>query len=186
MVHTTAPKTVRTLIAPDKFKGSLTAGEVADALAAGLRAGARSTGGAGAVHCELLPLADGGDGSVDAAVAAGFTRHRHTVTGPTGQPVPAGWISFTPEPGKGSVRVCQIKDGLFDSSKEGEPGIFLGKNLVKIAGFDGKKVPLWGQGKQIFNPIDDTLVVGAGSLTKDFEIPDSAGTNVQVVPTADN
>ncbi len=103
-----------------------------------------------------------------------------------GQPVPAGWISFTPEPGKGSVRVCQIKDGLFDSSKEGEPGIFLGKNLVKIAGFDGKKVPLWGQGKQIFNPIDDTLVVGAGSLTKDFEIPDSAGKNVQVVPTADN
>jgi len=93
MVHTTAPKTVRTLIAPDKFKGSLTAGEVADALAAGLRAGAGSTGGAGAVHCELLPLADGGDGSVDAAVAAGFTRHRHTVTGPTGQPVPAG-IAF--------------------------------------------------------------------------------------------
>ncbi len=35
MSNATAPKTV--LIAPDKFKGSLTAGEVADALAAGLR-----------------------------------------------------------------------------------------------------------------------------------------------------
>ena len=57
MFTTTAPKTVRTLIAPDKFKGSLTAGEVADALAAGLRAGAGSTSGPGAVHCELLPLA---------------------------------------------------------------------------------------------------------------------------------
>ncbi|MBY0461414.1 MAG: hypothetical protein K2V38_29205, partial [Gemmataceae bacterium] len=68
-----------------------------------------------------------------------------------GKPVPAGWISFTPEPGKGSVKVCQIKDGVYDSSKEGEPGIFPGKNLVKIAGFDGNKIPRWGQGKQIFN-----------------------------------
>ncbi|MDQ1594280.1 MAG: glycerate 2-kinase [Arthrobacter pascens] len=88
-----APKTVRTLIAPDKFKGSLTAGEVADALAAGLRSAADSTGRAGAVHCELLPLADGGDGSVDAAVTSGFSRHNCTVSGPTGQHVTAG-IAF--------------------------------------------------------------------------------------------
>jgi glycerate kinase len=89
MNNTTAPKNVRTLIAPDKFKGSLTAGEVADALAAGLR----SATGAGTVHCELLPLADGGDGSVDAAVASGFTRRSYTVAGPTGQPVQAS-IAF--------------------------------------------------------------------------------------------
>jgi hypothetical protein len=103
-----------------------------------------------------------------------------------GKPVPAGWISFTPEPGKGAVRVCQIKDGVYDSSKEGDPGIHPGKNLVKIAGFDGNKVPLWGQGKQIFNPIDETFDVHTGSSTKDWEIPDSAGKNVKVVPTADN
>ncbi len=84
MRSATAPKTV--LIAPDKFKGSLTAGEVADALAAGLRS-------AGAVHCELLPLADGGDGSVDAAVTSGFGRHALVVPGPTGQPVQAS-IAF--------------------------------------------------------------------------------------------
>jgi glycerate kinase len=36
MVTATSPKSVRALVAPDKFKGSLTAGEVADALAAGL------------------------------------------------------------------------------------------------------------------------------------------------------
>ena len=87
MNNTTVPKTVRTLIAPDKFKGSLTAGEVADALADGLRSADPS--GAGAVHCELLPLADGGDGSVDAAVASGFTRYSATVSGPMGQPVQA-------------------------------------------------------------------------------------------------
>lgn len=89
MHNTAAPKTVRTLIAPDKFKGSLTAGEVAAALAAGLRSAAGSTGRAGAVQCELLPLADGGDGSVDAAVASGFTRLSCTVAGPTGQHVQA-------------------------------------------------------------------------------------------------
>jgi glycerate kinase len=89
MHNATAPKTVRALIAPDKFKGSLTAGEVADALAAGLRSAADSTGRAGAVHCELLPLADGGDGSVEAAVTSGFTRRRYTVAGPTGQHVQA-------------------------------------------------------------------------------------------------
>ena len=93
MTSTTAPKTVRTLIAPDKFKGSLTAAEVAQALAAGLRSAADVSGTAGAVQCELLPLADGGDGSVDAAVAAGFTRRNYTVAGPTGQPVQAS-IAF--------------------------------------------------------------------------------------------
>jgi glycerate kinase len=86
-----APKSVRALIAPDKFKGSLTAGEVADALAAGLRSATGSE--IGSVHCELLPLADGGDGSVDAAVASGFARRSYTVAGPTGQPVQAS-IAF--------------------------------------------------------------------------------------------
>ena len=102
-----------------------------------------------------------------------------------GQPVPAGWISFTPEPGKGSVRVCQIKDGRYDSSTEGEPGVHPGKNLVKIAGFDGKKIPLWGQGKQIFNPVDFEFEVPASATTKDWVIPESAGQNVKIQPTAD-
>ncbi|MFJ5695007.1 glycerate kinase [Arthrobacter sp. NPDC093125] len=93
MSTTTAPRTVRTLIAPDKFKGSLTASEVAQALATGLRTAADVPGTVGAVQCELLPLADGGDGSVDAAVASGFTRHSYTVAGPTGQPVQAS-IAF--------------------------------------------------------------------------------------------
>lgn len=103
-----------------------------------------------------------------------------------GQPVPAGWISFTPEPGKGSVCVCQITDGVYDSSRESPAGIHPGKNMIKIAGFDGKKIPLWGQGKQIFNPVDETLDVTLGGMTKDFVIPESAGKNVQVVPTADS
>src|SRR5690606_21152427 len=54
------------LLAPDKFKGSLTAQEVADALAAGIL---ETCPGARLLTC---PIADGGDGTVDAAVAAGF------------------------------------------------------------------------------------------------------------------
>ncbi|SEL22301.1 glycerate kinase [Nonomuraea pusilla] len=68
------------LVAPDKFKGSLTAAEVAARVAAGL--------GVPAVE---LPVADGGDGTVDAAVACGFTRVTVEVTGPTGQPVTASY-----------------------------------------------------------------------------------------------
>jgi glycerate kinase len=64
------------LVAPDKFKGSATASEVAARLASGLRAG-------GAVAVEL-PGADGGDGTLDAAVAAGYRRVPVEVSGPTG------------------------------------------------------------------------------------------------------
>lgn len=76
------------LVAPDKFKGSLTAAQVAARVAAGL--------GVPAVE---LPVADGGDGTVDAAVACGFERVELEVTGPTGAPVTAAyaWRAATPE-----------------------------------------------------------------------------------------
>lgn len=73
------------LIAPDKFKGSLTAGQVAQAVATGLRR-ARS-----ALDIRCIPVADGGEGTVDAAVAAGFQRRQTVVTGPLSQPVTASW-----------------------------------------------------------------------------------------------
>ncbi|MEI2778409.1 MAG: glycerate kinase [Tetrasphaera sp.] len=69
---------MRVLVAPDKYKGCLTAAEVADAIGRGLI----SAG----VEPVLLPLADGGDGSVAAAVAAGFTEVPVTVTGADGRP----------------------------------------------------------------------------------------------------
>jgi len=137
----------------------------------------------------LIPRTFGGLAVLALAVGCSSKPEMGQVSGKVtfqGQPVPAGWISFTPEPGKGSVRVCQIKDGVYDSSREDEPGIFPGKNTVKIAGFDGKKIPLWGQGKQIFNPVDETFDVPAGTSTKDWVIPESAGQNVKIVRTADN
>ncbi|MGI5521768.1 glycerate kinase [Micromonospora sp. CA-259024] len=66
------------LLAPDKFKGSLTAAEVVHHLAAGLRQ-ARPR-----VEVRGFPVADGGDGTLDAAISAGFRRVPVLATGPTG------------------------------------------------------------------------------------------------------
>ncbi|MGW0201420.1 glycerate kinase [Nonomuraea sp. NPDC003201] len=68
------------LVAPDKFKGSLTAAEVAARVSAGL-----------GVPTVELPVADGGDGTVDAAVAGGFSRVTIEVTGPTGERISASY-----------------------------------------------------------------------------------------------
>ncbi|WP_329363524.1 glycerate kinase [Streptomyces sp. NBC_00669] len=73
------------LVAADKFKGSLTAVEVAARVTAGLHKVAPE------VTVTSLPVADGGDGTVDAAVAAGFERRTARVTGPLGEPVEAAY-----------------------------------------------------------------------------------------------
>ncbi|MBB6474599.1 glycerate kinase [Sphaerisporangium rubeum] len=75
------------VVAPDKFKGSLTAVEVAARVAAGFRAARPRT------QVVTVPVADGGDGTVDAAVVAGFTRRRTTATGPLGDPVTAAYAT---------------------------------------------------------------------------------------------
>ncbi|MCY0905009.1 glycerate kinase [Arthrobacter sp. H14-L1] len=74
---------MRIVIAPDKFKGSLSAPEVAAHLAAGLLAAEPG------LTVEQIPVADGGEGTLDAAVASGFTRRSVTVAGPTGRPITA-------------------------------------------------------------------------------------------------
>ncbi|WP_067674424.1 glycerate kinase [Nocardia miyunensis] len=73
--------TPRVVLAPDKFKGSLSAGEVAEALATGIRRVRPDA------DIRWVPVADGGEGTVDAAVAAGFDCTTVEVEGPTGQPV---------------------------------------------------------------------------------------------------
>jgi glycerate kinase len=68
--------------APDKFRGTLTAGDAAAALARGFRDG-------GFIAVEL-PLADGGEGTLDVLFAArGGELQEAVVTGPDGLPVAA-------------------------------------------------------------------------------------------------
>ncbi|GIG35540.1 glycerate kinase [Cellulomonas pakistanensis] len=71
------------VVAPDKFKGSATADEVARHLAAGIRAAAPGT------EVVEVPVADGGEGTVDAALRQGFRAVPVRVRGPLGAPVDA-------------------------------------------------------------------------------------------------
>lgn len=69
---------MKIVLAPDKFKGSLTAPEVAEALAEGIREVLPEA------ELVLVPVADGGEGTVTAALGAGFSPRRAAVAGPTG------------------------------------------------------------------------------------------------------
>ena len=70
------------LVAPDSFKGTFGAAEVAAAVAAGLRSAGRE-----AVE---LPVADGGEGTMDALLATlDGRRHSVSVSDPLGRPIEA-------------------------------------------------------------------------------------------------
>lgn len=71
---------MRIVVAPDKFKGTLSAAACADAIAAPLRAAGHDV--------VVRPMADGGEGTLD---ALGGANRRTTVSGPLGDPVEAGW-----------------------------------------------------------------------------------------------
>ena len=71
---------MRVVIAPDKFKGTATAAEIAHAIAEPLRAAGHDV--------VVIPMADGGDGTLD---ALGGANRSTVVTGPNGEPVDAPW-----------------------------------------------------------------------------------------------
>lgn len=86
------------LIASDKFKGSSTAAEVADALAGGIRRRRPAT------RVLVAPVADGGDGTLAAALAAGFTEVPVVATGPTGEAVATRYAR------RGTTAVVEMAD----------------------------------------------------------------------------
>lgn len=79
---------MRVVVAPDSFKGSLAADDAARALARGWLAHRPGD------DVRLVPLADGGEGTVDAFAAALPDAERRTVTvpGPDGRAVSAAWL----------------------------------------------------------------------------------------------
>jgi glycerate 2-kinase len=88
----------RVLLAPDKFKGTLPASEVAAAVGLGVR------GVLPDAETVALPVADGGDGTLDAAMASGYVRVPVTVPGPTGAPVATAYAR------RGSAAVVEMAD----------------------------------------------------------------------------
>lgn len=83
---------MRILTASDKFKGSLTAVEANQAIASGLKSGAKIP-----IEIESIPIADGGDGLVATLIAAtGGTTETIEVSGPLGAPTKAV-VGFSPD-----------------------------------------------------------------------------------------
>ncbi|MEJ2763974.1 glycerate kinase [Photobacterium sp. MCCC 1A19761] len=90
---------MKIVIAPDSYKESLTAMEVATAIEAGFRQVLPDA------DYRKLPMADGGEGTVQALIdATGGTRIETTVTGPLGTPVP-GFFGLL---GDGSTAVIEM------------------------------------------------------------------------------
>ena len=76
------PETI--LVAPDSFKGTFSAAEVADLIGRGLEEGGRPV--------DRCPVADGGEGTLDALVHGMGGEMRSTeVSDPLGRPVSAAW-----------------------------------------------------------------------------------------------
>jgi glycerate kinase len=93
----------RVVIAPDKFKGSLTAVEAAEAIALGVR---DALPDAEIVTC---PVADGGEGTLDVLEAAGARIVRLTVRGPLEEPVNARYAVLDGTAYVESARACGIE-----------------------------------------------------------------------------
>lgn len=76
---------VRVLVAPDKFRGTLTARQAADAIATGWRRARPDD------TIEVLPLADGGEGTLETLVGRAGRIVRREVAGPRGDRVTAAF-----------------------------------------------------------------------------------------------
>ena len=83
-----ARRSFTVLIAPDSFKGSLSSVAVAQALADGWARARRDD------TIVLCPLADGGEGTLEAVAAAGgWDWHEATVSDPLGRAIRARWLA---------------------------------------------------------------------------------------------
>ncbi len=95
---------MRVLVAPQQFKGTLSARQAAEAIARGVKAAIPD------VEIDLAPIADGGIGTVDALVLSqqGGEDRIAAVTGPLGKPLLAHW-GFLPGKGaKGPLGVVEM------------------------------------------------------------------------------
>jgi glycerate kinase len=137
---------VRVLIAPDKFKGTLSAIEAAEAIAAGVRAEWPDA------MITALPFADGGEGTVDAVIAVGGQRRTDVVQGPLGVPVDAQWAMI------GDTAVIEMAQSS-------------GLHLVDPSPSSARRAHTFGTGELITKALDASarrIVVGlGGSATTD-------------------
>jgi glycerate 2-kinase len=142
---------VRVLVAPDKFKGTLSAEAAAQAIARGWQRGDPSA------ELEVVPIADGGEGTLDALVAAlGGERFNLTVTGPLGDPVQSEFALVQAEEGRLAVVEMARASGL---------------SLIPPGRRDPKRTTTRGTGELILaacrTGVESVLVCIGGSATND-------------------
>ncbi|MBB1158839.1 glycerate kinase [Amycolatopsis dendrobii] len=93
----------RVVIAPDKFKGSLTAVEVTEAIAHGVRDVLPDA------EISECPVADGGEGTLEVLENAGGSVVRLSVRGPLDEPVEARYVLLDGTAYVESARACGIE-----------------------------------------------------------------------------
>ncbi len=137
------------VIAPDKFKGSLTATEAAEAMQRGVHA-ARPD-----VRCLLCPMADGGEGTVDVFLERGSARRSARVRGPLGETVEA---------------VYALRDGTAVLEMASASGL----GLLAKSQYDPMRADTFGTGELMRAALDagaKHMIIGiGGSATNDAGI----------------
>jgi glycerate 2-kinase len=161
--------TLPALVAPDSFKGTYSASEVAAAIASGLRAAGRE-----AVE---LPVADGGEGTMEVLVGAlGGELRTITASDPLGRPVEAAF-ALLPD-GTGVVETAQASGlGLVDERERDAWAASTrgtGELIVAAAGAGAERVIVTVGGSA-------TTDGGAGAV----EALDEAGVQVELDVLAD-
>src|SRR6476620_2566536 len=130
---------MRILVAPDKFAGTLTAVQAAEAVAAGWRRHAPDD------ELDLAPMADGGPGFVDVLHAAlGGELAAVTVTGPHGEAVPGAVLRVGERAYVESAQAC---------------------GLALTGGERAESATTWGVGELVMHAIEagaTDIVVGLG------------------------
>lgn len=159
---------MRIIVAPDSYKGSVSAVAVAAAMARGIaKVFPEAT-----VH--QLPIADGGEGTVDALIAATGGRRRETeVCGPLGEPVRACWGVL----GDGQTAVIEM------AAASGLP-------RVPEARRDPRRASTYGTGELIRAALDAGLrqiIIGiGGSATNDGGAGMARALGVRFIDAAGN
>jgi glycerate kinase len=133
----------RIVIAPDKFKGSLSAADAARAIERGVRDAWPER------EIVRLPMADGGEGTVDAFLARGWHRIACRVRGPRGESVDAAF-ALSAEPGPCAVVEMAAASGLA---------------LLTRERYDPLSASTFGTGELVREALDRgarTVIVGLG------------------------
>jgi glycerate 2-kinase len=145
---------MRVVIAPDAFKGTFSAKSAAEALAQGWLAERPRDN----VVC--LPLADGGEGTLDVLAASieGAQWQQATVTGPGGEPVNATWLRLPGEVAAMEIARCSGLPLMRQPDALGAHTFGLGE-LIGRALDDGAKSIMIGLGGSA------TTDGGTGALT---------------------